>query len=113
VSEIFPVEVRAKAIAVFFAIAQCFGSFGPWFYGKLIGNTTGQTSDYLEHHSKLWIGYLIGAAVMLAGALVEWFLGVNAENQSLEDVATPLSAVGKPSGGLLSNPTGAPRPPAA
>ncbi|MBV8464177.1 MAG: MFS transporter, partial [Acidimicrobiales bacterium] len=33
VSEIFPVEVRAKAIAVFFAIAQCFGAFGPWLYG--------------------------------------------------------------------------------
>ena len=40
VSEIFPVEVRAKAIAVFFAIAQTFGAFGPWFYGKLIGNGT-------------------------------------------------------------------------
>src|SRR6202043_3564146 len=38
VSEIFPVEVRAKAIGVFFAIAQSFGAFGPWFYGKLIGD---------------------------------------------------------------------------
>ena len=38
VSEIFPVEVRAKAIAVFFAIAQSFGAFGPWLYGELIGN---------------------------------------------------------------------------
>ena len=112
VSEIFPVEVRAKAIAVFFAIAQCFGAFGPWFYGKLIGTTTGQSSDFLEHHSKLWIGYLIGAAVMIAGAIVELFLGVNAEGRSLEDVATPLTAVGQ-SGGLLSNPTGAPRPPTA
>ncbi|HEY3868326.1 MAG TPA: MFS transporter [Actinocrinis sp.] len=111
VSEIFPVEVRAKAIAVFFAIAQSFGAFGPWFYGKLIGTTTG-TPDYLEHHSKLFIGYLIGAAVMIAGAIVEAFLGVNAEGRSLEDVATPLTAVGKPTG-LLSNPTGAPRPPAA
>ena len=112
VSEIFPVEVRAKAIAVFFAIAQCFGAFGPWFYGKLIGTTTGQSSDFLEHHSKLWIGYLIGAAVMIAGAIVELFLGVNAEGRSLEDVATPLTAVGQ-AGGLLSNPTGAPRPPTA
>jgi MFS family permease len=112
VSEIFPVEVRAKAIAVFFAIAQCFGSFGPWFYAKLIGDTTGQTSDYLEHHSKLWIGYLIGAVVMIAGALVELTLGVDAEGKSLEDVATPLTAVGE-TGGLLSNPTGAPRPPTA
>ena len=112
VSEIFPVEVRAKAIAVFFAIAQSFGAFGPWFYGKLIGNATNQTPDYLEHHSKLFIGYLIGAAVMIAGAIVEFFLGVNAEGRSLEDIAAPLSSVGQPTG-LLSNPTGAPRPPAA
>ena len=112
VSEIFPVEVRAKAIAVFFAIAQSVGAFGPWFYGKLIGNTSGQSADYLEHHSKLFIGYLIGAAVMLVGGLVEAFLGVNAEQRSLEDIATPLTSVGEPTG-LLSNPTGAPRPPAA
>ena len=38
VSEIFPMEIRAQAIALFFAIAQCFGAFGPWFYGKLIGD---------------------------------------------------------------------------
>ena len=37
VSEIFPLEVRAKAIAVFFAIAQCFGALGPVIYGALIG----------------------------------------------------------------------------
>ena len=112
VSEIFPVEVRAKAIAVFFAIAQCFGSFGPWFYGKLIGSTSGQSADYLQHHSKLFIGYLIASGVMLVGALVEFWLGVDAEGRSLEDIATPLTAVGEPTG-LLSNPTGAPRPPAA
>ncbi|MGH9061572.1 MAG: MFS transporter, partial [Acidimicrobiales bacterium] len=103
VSEIFPVEVRAKAIAVFFAIAQTFGSFGPWFYGKLIGNGT--------NHTNLFYGYVIGAAVMIVGAIVEVFLGVNAEGRSLEDIANPLSAVG-PSP-HLSNVTGAPRPPAA
>jgi MFS family permease len=42
-SEIFPLEVRAKAIAVFFAIAQCFGAFGSHWYGHLIG--TGQDPD--------------------------------------------------------------------
>jgi MFS family permease len=57
VSEIFPVEIRARAIAVFFAIAQSFGAFGPWFYGQLIGNG--------QDHFRLFIGYLIGAAVML------------------------------------------------
>jgi MFS family permease len=112
VSEIFPVEVRAKAIAVFFAIAQSVGAFGPWFYGKLIGDTTGQSAEYLQHHSELFIGYLIGAAVMLVGGLIEAWLGVDAEGRSLEQIATPLTAVGEPTG-LLGNPTGAPRPPAA
>jgi MFS family permease len=113
VSEIFPVEVRAKAIAVFFAIAQCFGAFGPWFYGKLIGDTTGQSSEFLMHHSKLWIGYLIGAGVMIFGAIIELWLGVDAENRSLEDVATPLTAVGRPGRptGRFADPTGEPRSP--
>ena len=84
VSEIFPVEVRAKAIAVFFAIAQCFGAFGPWLYGELIGNG--------QDHFKLFIGYLIGAGVMAIGGVVEIFFGVDAEQKSLEDIAEPLSA---------------------
>ena len=54
VSEIFPQEVRAKAIAVFFAIAQCFGALGPVIYGALIG--TG------ESRGPLFFGYLLGAA---------------------------------------------------
>jgi MFS family permease len=88
VSEIFPMEIRAQAIALFFAIAQCFGAFGPWFYGQLIGDGT--------NHAMLTFGYLIGAAVMVIGGLVEVFLGVDAENKSLEDVATPLSVVAEP-----------------
>lgn len=86
VSEIFPVEVRAKAIAVFFAIAQCFGAIGPVFYGHLIGDG----SDPF----KLFIGYLVGAGIMILGGVIEIVLGVNAEQKSLEDVARPLSAVG-------------------
>ena len=103
VSEIFPVEVRAKAIAVFFAIAQTFGAIGPWLYGLLIGNG--------QDHFKLFIGYLIGAAIMVAGGAVEAFLGVSAEQKSLEEVASPLSLVGTSS----SRPdvATAPRPPAA
>ena len=84
VSEIFPLEVRAQAIAVFFAIAQCFGAIAPIFYASLIGEG--------EDPSKLFIGYLIGAGVMIVGGVVEIVLGVAAEQQSLEDVATPLSA---------------------
>jgi len=103
VSEIFPVEVRAKAISVFFAIAQSFGALGPWIYGLLIGNG--------QDHFKLFIDYMLGAAIMVIGGVVEIFLGVNAEGQSLEDIASPLSAVSKPT--ALSNLTGAPRSPAA
>jgi MFS family permease len=85
VSEIFPLEVRAQAIAVFFAIAQCFGALGPVLYGHLIGNGT--------NRNLLFVGYLIGAGVMVAGGLVEVALGIAAERQSLESIARPLSLV--------------------
>ncbi len=88
-SEVFPLEVRAKAIAVFFAIAQCFGSLGSHLYGHLIG--TGNDPN------KLYIGYLIGAGAMIVGGLVAVFLAVDAEGKSLEDVAKPLGVIGKPS----------------
>jgi MFS family permease len=84
VSEIFPLEVRAKAIAVFFAIAQCFGALGPVIYGSLVGEG--------EEPFRLFLGYLLGAAVMIVGGLVALFLGVAAEGKPLEDIATPLAA---------------------
>jgi MFS family permease len=84
-SEIFPLEVRAKAIAVFFAIAQFFG----WLGTKLFSNLIGTGND----PNKLFVGYLIGAGAMIIGGLVEIFLGVAAEGRSLEDVASPLSVV--------------------
>ncbi|MGN6610708.1 MAG: MFS transporter [Angustibacter sp.] len=87
VSEIFPQEVRAKAIAVFFAIAQTFGAIGPIFFASLIGN------DKHPDPSRLFMGYLIASAIMVVGGVIEVVLGVNAEGKSLEDVATPLSAV--------------------
>ena len=88
VSEIFPLEVRAKAIAVFFAIAQCFGAFGSHWYGHLIGNGTDRNS--------LFVGYIVGAAAMILGGVIAIFCAVDAEGKSLEDVATPLSVVAKP-----------------
>jgi MFS family permease len=90
VSEIFPLEVRAKAIAVFFAIAQCFGALGPVVFTALIGSK--------EHPSVtgLFAGYLTGAAMMILGGLVTVVLGVAAEGKSLEDIATPLSARDRP-----------------
>jgi MFS family permease len=87
VSEIFPLEVRAKAIAVFFAIAQCFGALGPVIYGALIGDGSAP--------GRLFVGYLLGAAVMIVGGVVAHRLGVDAEGRSLEDIASPLSATGR------------------
>jgi MFS family permease len=84
VSEIFPMEVRAKAIAVFFAIAQCFGALGPVVYGALIGDGSDPT--------RLFWGYLLGAAVMVLGGIVAAIFGVAAEGRSLEEIATPLNA---------------------
>jgi hypothetical protein len=72
---------------VFFAIAQCFGALGPVFYGALIG--TG------DHPGRLFLGYLLGAAVMIAGGLIARFLAVDAEGKSLEDIAQPLAATGR------------------
>jgi MFS family permease len=94
VSEIFPVEIRAQAIAIFFAIAQCFGAFGSWFYAHLIGD--GKDPSQLE------MGYFIGAGVMILGGIVEIVLGVAAERRSLEDVASPLSLVKQRVGDTLS-----------
>jgi MFS family permease len=82
VSEIFPMEIRAMAIAFFFIVAQGAGIVAPWLYGKLIE----------ESATSIFYGYLLGAALMLVGALVELLVGVKAERQSLETLATPLSA---------------------
>jgi MFS family permease len=84
VSEIFPIEIRAEALAVFFAIAQVVGAVGPAFYGALIGNGTSRTG--------LTIGYLVGGGIMILGGLVEVFLGIDAEGKPLEEVAAPLTA---------------------
>jgi MFS family permease len=88
VSEIFPLEVRAKAIAVFFAIAQCFGALGPIIYGALIGDGSNPFN--------LFIGYMVGAVVMIVGGLVTIAFGVAAEGKSLEDIAAPLAARNRP-----------------
>jgi len=93
VSEIFPLEVRAKAIAVFFAIAQCFGSLGSHLYGHLIG-------DGKDPNSLYW-GYLLGAGAMILGGVVAAFLAVDAEGKSLEDIAKPLSVIGGSAEGIF------------
>ena len=88
VSEIFPLELRAQAISFFFAISQLAGGVAaPSIFGALIGAGASR--------GPLTIGYYVGAAVMVAGGLIAWFFGVNAERKSLEEIATPLSAVAR------------------
>ena len=82
VSEVFPMEIRAMAIAFFFMVAQGAGIIAPWLYGRMIETSV----------TSIFYGYLLGAGLMLTGALVELFLGVKAEGRSLEQIAAPLSA---------------------
>ena len=83
-SEIFPLETRALAIAVFYAVGTAVGGFAaPWLLGALIG-----TGDPWS----VAIGYLIAAALMASGSIAEFVLGIDAEGKSLEDVAEVLSA---------------------
>jgi MFS family permease len=84
VSEIFPLEIRAFAIAIFYAIGTLTGGvFAPLLFGWIIG--TGSSTA-------LFAGYLMAAALMIVGAIVEIWIGVPAERQSLEHVAAPLSS---------------------
>ncbi len=84
VSEIFPLEIRALAIAIFYAIGTLAGGVGaPILFGWIIG--TGSSAA-------LFAGYLVGAGLMIIGALTEVFIGVAAERKSLEHIAAPLSS---------------------
>ena len=84
VGESFPLEMRAMAIALFYALGTGVGGVvGPALFGALIQG--GERTDIL------W-GYLLGAALMLLAAFTEWKLGFASERRSLEDVAAPLSS---------------------
>jgi MFS family permease len=83
VSEIFPLEVRGQAISYFFAIAQVVGALGPVLFGALVGDGS--------HRTPLFWGYVLGSVVMMAGGLIAWRFGVDAEGKGLEDIAEPLT----------------------
>ena len=84
VSEVFPMETRALAIAFFYAIGTAAGGItGPLLFSALV--STGQVSDTV-------LAFSIGASLMILAGLVEIVLGVRAERQSLEDIAQPLTA---------------------
>jgi MFS family permease len=87
VSEIFPMETRAMAIAFFYATGTIVGGFGgPLLFGALI-----QSGE----PSQIFIGYLVGAAVMIVGGIIQAMMGVEAARRDLEDIAPPLSATGE------------------
>jgi MFS family permease len=87
-SEVFPMETRALCIAFFYAIGTAVGGItGPLLFGKLIDNASAD-----KDVTAIALGYFIGAALMVAGGVVEAFLGVKAEGESLENIATPLTA---------------------
>ncbi|MEO3797793.1 MFS transporter [Nonomuraea sp. B10E15] len=84
VSEVFPMETRALAIALFFAIGTAIGGVtGPALFGQFIhsGNV-----------SLVAVGFFIGAVAMATGGIAELLFGVRAEQQSLENIARPLTA---------------------
>jgi MFS family permease len=83
VSEVFPIEIRALAIAFFYAIGTGIGGVaGPWLFGAIIdaGSRVG-----------VFGGYLLGAILMIGAAMVQWRWGIAAERQSLETIARPLT----------------------
>jgi MFS family permease len=83
VSETFPIEIRALAIAFFYAIGTAIGGIaGPLLFGALID--TGARES-------VFAGYLLGSALMVFAAAVEWRWGIAAERRSLESVARPLA----------------------
>ena len=83
VSEIFPMETRALAIAFFYAVGTAIGGIsGPLLFGQLINSG--------DRGQVVW-SFLVGAAVMAAAGLVELWLGVAAEQRPLEELALPLT----------------------
>ncbi len=84
VSEIFPLEIRAFAIAVFYAVGTLIGGVGaPALFGQLIA--TGSKTHVAE-------GWALGALLMLIAAGLEAWIGVEAAGQSLESVSKPLQS---------------------
>src|SRR5258707_2622270 len=85
VSETFPLEVRALAIALFYAVGTGIGGVvGPALFGALID--TGSRNS-------VFAGYLLGSALMIAAAVIAWRYCIPAERRALETVVPPLAFV--------------------
>jgi MFS family permease len=85
VSETFPIEIRAIAIAVFYAAGTALGGVAaPYFFGALIESGS---------RANVFAGYIVGAVLMIAAAIIQMKWGVAAERKSLESVARPLRSL--------------------
>jgi MFS family permease len=84
VSELFPLEARAMAIALFYAVGTGIAALSPTLFGALIAT---------HSRTNVYYGYLLGAGLMIAAGIVAIFLAVDAERRSLEDIARPLTAL--------------------
>jgi MFS family permease len=92
-SEVFPMETRALCIAFFYAVGTAVGGItGPLYFGKLIDDAT-SSGDI----TGIANGYYVGAALMVIGGIIAIFLGVHAEQETLENIAKPLTAEDTPS----------------
>jgi MFS family permease len=84
VSEIFPMETRALAIAFFYAVGTAAGGItGPLLFGKLVES---------KDAGQVFWGYMLGAVLMIVAGIVQAAIGVEAARKDLEDIAKPLSA---------------------
>ena len=84
VSEVFPLEMRAISISIFFAVGTGIGGFAaPALFGALIASGS---------RANVFVGYAVGAALVIVAAVIAWFYAVDAECKPLELIAPPLGA---------------------
>ena len=92
VGESFPLEARALAIALFYALGTCLGGIaGPALFGALLASGS---------RNGVAFGYLLGATLMIGAGVVEWMIGIPAERRSLELIAAPLTSAGDDGAGV-------------
>ncbi|GIQ80046.1 major facilitator superfamily protein [Kipferlia bialata] len=89
IAEVFPIEFRSMAIALFYSLGTGFGGItGPLIFGSILDT---------NNRTYMFYGYLSASILMMVAAVTELKIGVDAENKSLEEIAPPLKGAAKPS----------------